>query len=468
MAVSLRQRNAAFAVLFAAVFLAVHWPLYVEPGVRLGWNSDASLYGLMAREMVATRQPLFLFWGGDYLGTLTSMWAVLASLFAGEVGPLALRLGNALQFVIALLLFGDGLRRVYGWGAGAFAILWLAAGPSFFFKLTYAPVSAEQMFFVGAVVFWLAVRKPLTGAVSWLVLGILCGLGFWAHRGALFVVLPAVAIGLWYDRARPLMAGACGLAGTAIGLLPQFLGRMEIDQRLYTPLAGPWSLRRVVEQLTMKDLVGFLGAGHWSVAVLAVALAAYALRGMPRTRGHALALGVVITVFGFWTLSGLAYPGALRYLILALPIVYAWIAAGILRFRRLGFVALLVAVALCAVRHRDAREIAAGHREQHEHWPGGFDPRPVLAVLDRERYPVCYADFWLAYKLEWLSTSGVQFIPYRSVNSTQVRSLRLAAAPGEKCFVTLQGEVRRLSGSEQAELRADTIALVRGRPAVPR
>ena len=170
--------GALFVAGLAVAFLAVRWPLYIEPGIRLGWNSDAALYGLMARTMLETHRPIFLFWGGDYLGTLTSMWAVLASLPMGTAGPLALRLGVAAELLVSLVLFWLGLRRVYGWPAASLAIAWLGAGPFFLVKLASAPVSAEQMFFVGAIAFWYAVRSPFTRPVQWLALGAVCGLGW--------------------------------------------------------------------------------------------------------------------------------------------------------------------------------------------------------------------------------------------------------------------------------------------------
>jgi hypothetical protein len=479
------RTGALFVAGLAVAFLAVRWPLYLEPGIRLGWNSDAALYGLMARAMLETNRPIFLFWGGDYLGTLTSMWAVLAALPIGTAGPLALRVGVAAQLLVSLVLFWLGLRKIYGWPAASLAIAWLGAGPYFFFKLSYAPVSAEQMFFVGSIAFWYAVRAPFTRPVQWLVLGAVSGVGWWAHRGALLVVLPVVVVVATYDGwFRPVRrlatAAACSTCGFVIGLLPQFLGRYEIDQRLYTPITPAWSLRHVLEQLGATlhtDLWRFLGMDTtvlppWLGGACVLALVALGIRALPLTRGHVMALAVVSTVFGFWLLSPMAYAGAVRYLIAALPIVYALAARGIVRLGGAGrigatvavVVALAMAAALYVPRHHDALAVAEGRREQHEKWPGGFDPRPVLAQLDREQYPVCYADFWLAYKLEWLSDSGVQFIPYRSVNSTQVRSIRLSSAPGRKCFVALDGTVRTLTRSEEAALRADTIDLVRGRP----
>lgn len=475
--------DVAFGLAIAMMFIAVRYPLYTNPGVVLGWNSDAALYGLMARAMVEAGEPIFLFWGSNYLGTLTAMWAVAAAAVVGEVGPLALRMGVATALVVAIVLFAAGLARAYGRAAAMLGAAWLAAGPLFFFKLSYAPVSAEQMFFVGSVVFWHTARAPFERRWQWVVLGLLAGIGWWAHRGALFVVVPAVAIGLFGDKwvsswRRATVAGLCFAIGAGVGLLPQVIGMREINQRLYIPLVPPWSASHVAEQfrsLIQSDFPRFLGVEQAAfprmASLVILGFVIYVLTRLRLNREHWFAVGVAITTFGFWLFSGQAYPGATRYLILALPIVYTWIARGAVDLLRGGgipraiaggAIALVATAGLYTQRHMDARAVAAGQREQHEHWPGGFDPRPALDRIARERYSVCYANFWLAYKLEWLSPTGVKFIPYRSVNLSHARSLALASSPGKKCFVTLDGDVQTLTPAQEAHLRQDTVRLIRG------
>jgi hypothetical protein len=132
-------------VLAAAIaFVLLRLPLYVEPGLRLGWHSDAAILGLMARAIAAGDYPL-LFWGCDYLAPLTSVFAAAAgTTVVPGIGPLALRIGVAVELFAAMLFFHAALRRGVGRRASLVALVWLAAGPAFLFKLSYAPLSAEQ------------------------------------------------------------------------------------------------------------------------------------------------------------------------------------------------------------------------------------------------------------------------------------------------------------------------------------
>ncbi|HKR66955.1 MAG TPA: hypothetical protein VJZ00_24725, partial [Thermoanaerobaculia bacterium] len=381
----------------------------------------------------------------------------------GGVNALALRIGAAMQVCIALALFGRLIYRAWGAVPATIAVIWCIAGPRWFFEMTYAPLSAEQMFFLGAVILHYADRS-FTTYRQWFILGALTGLGWWAHRGTMFAVLPAIITIVAYDRLwrgwrRIAPAMAAGAAGILVGLIPLFIGRAQIDQRLYNPITARWSLFRVIDQardFMRTDVWTFLGTdGPFEVlcAVVLVALiTAGSIAAVPN-RTAAMLIGLAMTAGAFWLLSPDAHSGAMRYLMLALPVAYALAGRGIgllvmkhsVSARGVAALAFCVVTAhLFASRHTDVVEISQGHRESHYQWPG-VDPRPALAAIRQQHYAVCYADFWIAYKLEWLSDTGVQFIPYRSVDRTQRRSRQLARSPARKCFVESDGTVRPLA-----------------------
>ena len=286
------------------------------------------------------------------------------------------------------------------------------------------------------------------------------------------VVPAAIAVALWYDdpwRQRPARTLAALLlfaAGASTGVIPFVLGGLYEGQPLYAPLAAPWSISAVMTRISetlQTDLWQFLGSGV--AAFLLLPLIVVGLRGLSLRRNDVLAIGVGLTCGAFWIFSTIAYSGALRYLILALPIAFALAARGVVALWVMPQMPLRIAAVLmatfiggvfCTGRAAEVRRIASGQGEQHEHWPGGFDPRPAVAQIQAGGYATCYADFWLAYKLEWLS--GVPFIPHRSVDRTQLRSLRLAASNGEQCFVDEHGNVTRLNERQREHLRAETIA----------
>lgn len=470
--------------LSAAAFLLVRLPLYADPGLRLGWHSDAALIGLMARALAEGDYPL-LYWACDYVAPLTSVFAAaLGTSILPNVGPLALRLGLAIEVIAALILFHAALRRSVGRRAALLATFWTSAGPAFYFKLTYAPLSAEGYFFLSALLLWYVTRTRFVRLHQWLIFGLLTGAGFWIHRGVLFVVVPALLVILWYDREFwPRfdlgIAAAVFAAGVFFGYVPAIVGRYHLDQRLYIPVKPGWRLSRVpsrVVETVTQDFWTLIGADttpwKWLIGAAMVVLlgcaVVRAIRHFEPRRETVLAVGVVAVSLAFWMFSTQAYLGALRYIVIAVPILYAFAAREVVAFwdghRRVlsAAVAVTIAVALFIPRRQEVAEIVAGRSERFEHWPGDFDPRPALQRIAEDGYVVCYADVWVAHKFEWLSESGVRFIPHRSVNRRMVESLRLAALPGRKCFVDLEGNVRDLSPQEQAALRLETLWHVRG------
>lgn len=459
---------AVFLTIVAIVFVQ-RLPLYRDPGVLLGWNSDSAIHGLMARAMLREGRPLFLFWGQDYLGTLSAFSTLFASVFVGGVSPLALRIGAALQFALALTFGWFALRRIWGVSVANVTMLWLASGPRTFFEQGHTPLSSEPMLLFGLIVLWYATRVELDRPRDWFGLGVLAGVGWWAHRGSVFAVIAAIVAAVWFLRARFRWRFAAAFAlGVPLGLVPQFIGMRQIDQSLYTPVTAEFSLLRIwprfVETITI-DLWQFVGEESRVVAVLLLALFALGCARLRWRREEATAIALLVITFAFWLFSPQAYSGAIRYLALALPLFFAICALGARSLWERTHIVAVLLVVLTAVSfyyHRalDVRAIAAGKREQYERWPGGFDPRPALAAVDAGRYRACYANFWIAYKLEWLSTKGVEFIPYRSVNRTQVRSLRLASEPGRKCFVALDGRVHTLTPREEAFFREQTFAAI--------
>jgi hypothetical protein len=455
----------------AMVFIALRWPLFTMPGIQLGWHSDAALLGLMARAIVSGDYPI-LFWATDYLAPLTSVFAVLASIFNGAVDPLALRIGTAIEVFAAMVFCQAALRRALGRRAALLATFWITAGPAFLFKLTYAPLSAEQYFFLGSIAFYYVARARFTRLHQWLLLGLLAGVGWWVHRGVTFVIAPSLltiarydaeALQRWRDR---LAAAFALIAGIAIGVTPIAFGKVMIDQRLYLPVKADWSIANVLQRVTetiFSDFWELLGAEHWLLGIAFVVLFARAAPHIRLTRETFLTLSILATAFAFWIFSTDAYKGAVRYIVIALPILYAIAASQLVqlwdtRKRAFALIGLaIITIGLYVPRIQQTRNVAAARLERHEHWPGGFDPRPSLAELQRGHYTVCYANVWIAHKLEWLSDPTVRFIPYRSVNRRMVESLRLASTPGPKCFVDLQGHVRPLTGREERELRLEVL-----------
>jgi Dolichyl-phosphate-mannose-protein mannosyltransferase len=442
----------------ALAFAAIRIPLYTHPGLILGWNSDAALFGLMARAMRSGADfPLF-FWGQPYLGTLTSM---LAALFSEHAGPLAVRMAAAVQVFAAILFFRAALKRTYGEAPANLAALWLIAGPAFLFHFTIAAHS-EQLFLIGAILFWYATRAPLTTARQWLALGVIAGLGMWIHQGVMFLIA-GIGAALLIEKVRvrflPLIAGAL------LGYTPALVAFLKHEPVLYARTTNSWSIPLVfgnlVETLTIDLwlLLADTSATGVAIATMILAFAAIGVRRAPRSRALVIALATIAFSAAFRIFSTYPYPGSVRYISPVLPFVYGAAALGIALWIRDGATRRIIAAAALLVigpglyiaRINEARAVRAGWSERYLDWPGAFDPRPTLEQI--RGYRVCYAEVWVAHKLEFLSEPTTRFIPVRTPHRTLRESLTLIDDPAPKCFVDNGGKVRRLDPAEERRWR---------------
>lgn len=434
-------------VLLAILFAAIRWPLYTEPGLRLGWNSDAALFGMMGRAMrTGVDFPPF-FWGQPYMGTLTSMLMALAGW-----GPLALRIVAALEVGIAIAFFRAGLRNLFGPRAALIATAWLVAGPEFLFHFTIAPIGAEQLFFISGILFWYAT----TERPNWFIVGLLCGFGMWVHQGVMFLI---AGIGVTYNKR---IKFGRALAGAVIGYLPAAFGWMRHDPILYRRVTPTWNFVHFGENIVetvRADLWMLLADPTIAGIAISLVILAFAILGA-KGNGKRLVWVTIACSAAFWLFSMYPYEGAVRYIVPIVPMIYGLAAVGMSRMRGGVILAAIVAIGLFVPRMAQARDVAAAKSELYTNWPGSFDPRPVLATLRRDGYRVCYGEVWVAHKLEFLSDPTVRFVPVRSVHRTLAQSLHLIREPGAKCFVDNFGNVRRLSAAEESmwaesvELRA--------------
>jgi len=191
-----------------------------------------------------------------------------------------------------------------------------------------------------------------------------------------------------------------------------------------------------------SDLWLFLGIG---ASVLVVPFFVLAMRRRPPLQ---MPLLTIILCMIFYLGSQRAHPGSMRYIVSALPMVYAFAAQEMLRWRWRALPIAAVALALLVPHVQQVTDVTRGRGEYYGGLPGDFDPRPTLRAIDGAGYRVCYADYWLAYKLQWVSDERVRFIPFHSFDRNRAASRALAAEPGPKCFVDLRGGVRAMRPEE--------------------
>jgi hypothetical protein len=521
----------------ALLFLVLRLPLYRGDALLLGWNSDAGVFGLMARRIRDGAFPIF-FWGQSYMGVLTSFIAAAIGFVSGNVGPLALRLAAAAEVLASIVLYWLGLRRAFDRGTALMVAAWLAAGPWYLFHFTVAPIGAEQAFFLGGVLFWFVTRAPLRTWRQWLVFGLLTGFTWWINQSAIFVGAAAIVVAIleseWWSHTKPVLRPMDRLLlrerpviVRATGLLLAFLTLLGILRSaglpvpalfLHSPVAEPlvlllafyallfgrsWrevrparsffhALGAFAVGFTVAYLPVIIGGIHgayprtyglsapvieldqvprriatifrsdwWqliggdatvlgvTISIAMMALLALNLVERPATspagarRSTSIAAMTIILAGAFFLFSSRSHEGTVRYIVVALPLIYAYAARAGARSRPAAAVLLVVLVAMVAARRIDARAVAAGQREQYATLPGGFDPRPALAAIDRAGFTVCDADYWIAYKLQWISNERVRFIVSHGYTRNRVEVRQLVS----QCHVDYLGRLTKLSGT---------------------
>lgn len=154
--------------------------------------------------------------------------------------------------------------------------------------------------------------------------------------------------------------------------------------------------------------------------------------------GAALVAGVVFLSLWFHVIRERA-PSQVHYLVLAFPCLVALATDGWRRAfpsRRAGGFAAS-AVAACGLLATLDGFVAS--REAIRAEP---DPHALVRSIREAGYSVCYADFWVAYRDQFLSRETVRFIPYHSQDRNPRESRALRALPGRKCLVGKDGSIR--------------------------
>ncbi|MEP7132271.1 MAG: hypothetical protein ABI914_03850 [Acidobacteriota bacterium] len=203
----IRAWEAAALLLAGLLFVAVRLPLLSDHGSARGWNSDAGVFGLAAREIVERGKIGVFFWGQNYMGPLTSLSGAAVAIVrhgrgGGSVDPIDLRLGTMAEVALGSLFFWLGLRAALGRWPAAVAVLLLAIGPRYLFDSSLIARGDEIAFLCSGAVFWLCARSlagrrnpPLFEApAGCLLFGLVAGFGWWMNEGVVFILLPLALV----------------------------------------------------------------------------------------------------------------------------------------------------------------------------------------------------------------------------------------------------------------------------------
>ena len=428
-------------------------------------DADEALVGILARYMLAGHASAFLL-GQRYGGV--EPYLVAAGFWLGGSSALVLELPVViLSAVGSLLVWRVALRLVHrpALAVAAAAAMW-AAPQSAVWNSTLEYGFRGVTLVCGLAMLLLALRATQGDAARWELpaLGLVAGIGWWSSPEIVYFALPAALWMLrWVWRMRmawrqELVAWGAGVVAAGLGALPwlwdnvttgfgslrvsqfdappsppPFLGRLGIFVRdvapmvmdLRAPRSGAWDVPMVLgigAAVVMGAVIA--GAGIWCAvrrtkgAALGVAVLAYPLFMAAVPASAAWQSGRYTNFF---------VPLALLLVVAALDDVLSWRAtrspaAGLpapravarRTRRRLGRAASLwVACALVVVIVLSVVSFAVLARinDPPAARLGSGNPdapaEALVASLERAHITIGYADYWVAYTLDFLSRGGL-------------------------------------------------------------
>ena len=199
------ERRILVAGLLVAIvlFAFLRWPLLSPLTLRLGWNSDTAIRGLMADRIVDGVRFDVFFWGQNFMGPLTSVVAAGIGLVRCAVGllpcvgPFSVRGAAMLEVAAGIVFWTLGLARLFGAAPAVATAILLAAGPGWLFRESVLPNGSEMVILLAGVLFWLQARsvtrapgqRPTRGSSG--IFGLFAGLAWWMNPGVVFVLAAA-------------------------------------------------------------------------------------------------------------------------------------------------------------------------------------------------------------------------------------------------------------------------------------
>ncbi len=264
----------AVGVLLAALALA--YRLILLRTTMATVDSDQSVAGIMARHILRGERPTF-FYGQSYNGALE---AYLTAVVFRLLGPddLTLRLVHTLFSVVLVAQLYGLARRLYTPWVAVAAGLWLAVpAPMLVWWGTAAGASYVEAAVWGTGAFLIAIRRWWLGRprpYDLPALGLLAGLGVWAHPMIAYYLLALVVAVLplaWRRRAQFIRALPWSVwpvaAGFALGAAPWLAYTLQHRTSGLAVLAsrpGPYALPDVLWRLATQALPVLVGGAHLS------------------------------------------------------------------------------------------------------------------------------------------------------------------------------------------------------------
>jgi 4-amino-4-deoxy-L-arabinose transferase-like glycosyltransferase len=404
------------------------------------FDSDEAVPGLMAQHFLHGESSTF-YWGQAYGGTAeVALVAVLLGIVGS--GVLALRLVPiALYALGAVLVWRFGRRTIGEPGATVAAIFFWISPAYLVFRSTREYGYQGVLLVLGLAILLftlrLAERPTRQNAAG---LGLAVGLAWWTSIQSVLLALPALVWLACRQRRVWRLSWLIGLAAF-LGAFPWLVwnlhnhwASLHVDStepgrsygfRLGGFFADGLPMLLGLRVPFLQDWLPSPTAGKLAFIVVGGALAAILLR---RLRSLELVAAVVLPYPFLYSLSSFtANRLEPRYLLLLAPLLALLLGALLVDLRAaalgLAIAATLSIVALVRVAD-DAAVVAAAPQ-----------PRPPPPPLERERVTRAWADYWIAFRVTFLTRERTIVAPTYANRYPRYRQLVEKSSPAAWIFV---------------------------------
>lgn len=374
-------------------------------------DSDEAVVGLMVRHFMHGEMTTF-FWGQAYGGSQEVLLTVPVFFIAGS-SWLSLRIVPIILSAVAALVVWRVGRRTIGEPAAAVAgcVYWIWP-PFLLYKLTHQwGLYASGVVYSGLLLL-LALRvveRPSRTRAG--VFGLVAGLSLWESSQLVPILLTVIAWTIWKQH-RWLRHLWVAVPLAVIGLLPSIIWNIRHDWgSLASPIANTTTYEhrlRIFASPLMPMMVGLrapftqqgLLPGALTYLVLAGLVALFAYGAYRARHRNTSLLYVVVAAFPF--IYAIA-PQTLfsqepRYLMVISPVLVLLLVQVATSYWRAAGAIALAAVVTVVTLHRMETYLRTVPPEPPA---APRDLGPLISTLDSLGLDRVYADFWLAYRLDF-------------------------------------------------------------------
>jgi hypothetical protein len=408
--------------LLVALGIAGRVVIWLSPwGIPEG---DEAAGGLMARHLLSGDFSLF-YWGQGYGGPLEAVLAAPVVAIFGD-SWIALRLIPILLCgLTALVVWRIGLRTMSRYGAVTAAAVYWCFPSYLLWKSIHFHVFYASGMLLGTLALLLVLRlreQPSRRDVA--LLGLVAGLGLWQSFQLVTIVPVAVA---WLLLRRRGVIRLLPFAGPGLlaGIVPILVSNLrhswwslhigEIGiQSSYPSRIGTF----FTDTLPMSFDVRAPCTRHWflfpvaGVAVYAALIAGFlVLAWRSRSTNRELLIVVAATfplIAAISQLTGTSITPV--YVVVLMPVLALLLCAGISRPAQglwaMGAVAVLLGGSFVDLHSNEVN----GHATPGCLAPGGYLARdfgPLVATLDKLQIRRVYADYWVAYRIDYETSERI-------------------------------------------------------------